>query len=392
MRYVKVMDNIARGIVRDGNPDLGPGYEGTRDLAQADAILIRASNINDLEFPKTLACIARAGAGVNNIPVTRCGEEGIVVFNAPGGNSNAVKELVVGLVLVNSRGTLQGMRWVRANEDDPAITKGAEAAKKAFVGREVKGRKVGVVGLGAVGSKVANALVGLGMDVHGYDPYLSVQHAWELSHHVRREETLEALCEGADYLTLHVPAKEDTVGMIGTKLLDLLNDDAMLINYARAEIVREDDVEAALKSGKLGMFATDFATPGTVRMPNTLITPHMGACTMEAEENCAHMAVSEMKDYLETGNIHNSVNYPDVDMGPCRAACRFAVLHANKPQMINKITQALSANDVNIARMANEAAGRNAYTLIDTDTPIDDAAREKLLVIDGVWKVRVIKA
>jgi D-3-phosphoglycerate dehydrogenase len=391
MRYVKVMDNIAPGIVRDGTPDLGEGYEGTTDLAKADAILIRASDIHGMDFPATLRCIARSGAGVNNIPIDECAHRGIVVFNAPGGNSNAVKELVVGLILVNSRGTMQGMRWVRANEEDPAITKGAEAAKKAFVGREAIGRKVAVVGLGAVGSKVANALVDLGMDVYGYDPYLSVQHAWELSHRVRRVDNLDALCENADYLTVHVPSKDDTIHMISDEQLSHLNDGAMLLNYARADIVDEKAVDAALRSHKLGLFATDFATPATVHMPRTLITPHMGACTVEAEQNCAHMAISEMKDYLELGTIRNSVNYPDLDMGPCRSASRFAVLHANVPNMISQITAVLSPSASNIERMSNEAAGSNAYTLVDIDKPLDVQTIQALRAIKSVWKVRVIK-
>jgi D-3-phosphoglycerate dehydrogenase len=391
MRYVKIMDNIAPGIVRDGTPELGEGYEGTTDLTKADAILIRASDIHNLDFPSTLRCIARSGAGVNNIPIEECARRGIVVFNAPGGNSNAVKELVVGLILVNSRGTMQGMRWVRANEDDPGITKGAEAAKKAFVGREAIGRKVGIVGLGAVGSKVANALVSLGMEVYGYDPFLSVQHAWELSHHVQRVSNLETLCDEADYLTVHVPSKEDTIHMISDEQIAHLNTGAMLLNYARADIVDEHAVDSALRAHKLGLFATDFATPGTVRMPNTLITPHMGACTAEAERNCAHMAISEMKNYLETGAIHNSVNYPDLDMGPCRTPSRFAVLHANVPNMISQITSVLAPSSSNIERMSNEAEGPNAYTLVDLDRPLDDATISALREIKGVWKVRIIK-
>lgn len=391
MRYVKVLDNIAKNITRDGVAELGEGYEKTDDINKADAILVRASDIHGLDFGPSVRCVARSGAGVNNIPLEECAERGIVVFNSPGGNSNAVKELVVGMILVNSRDTQGSIDWVEDHTDDPNIVKDAERNKKAFVGHELMGRKAGVVGLGAVGSKVANALVALGADVYGYDPYLSVEHAWQLDRSVKRVESLDDLCRGAEYLTLHVPAKEDTIHMISTEQLALLAPSAMLLNYARADIIDEDAVAAALESGQLGKFICDFATPKTTKMPRTTITPHMGACTNEAEENCAHMAVGEMKAYLEMGTIRNSVNYPDCDLGPCKAGGRVALLHKNVPGMIGKISSILGNATANIQRMANEAQGAHAYTLLDTDVPLDEGTVDELSKIDGIYRVRVIK-
>jgi D-3-phosphoglycerate dehydrogenase len=391
MRYVKVLDNICKTITRDGIAELGEGYEKTDDINKADAVLVRATDIHGLDLGPNVRIIARSGAGYNNIPIEECARRGVVVCNTPGGNSNAVKELVVGMMLANSRGTLGGMEWVRANADDPDIVKGAERNKKAFVGHEAIGRKVGVVGLGAVGSKVANALIYLGLDVYGYDPFLSVEHAWQLDRAVKRVDSMEELCKGADYLTVHVPSKDDTRHMVNAKELALLNDGAMLLNYARADIVDEADVKAALESGKLGRFVTDFATPGTATMPHTLITPHMGACTNEAEENCATMAVSQMKEYLERGTIRNSVNYPDCDLGPCKTGGRFAALHANVPNMIGQISTALADSSANIQRMSNEAMGENAYTLVDTDSALDEGTLARLRSIPGIYRIRVIK-
>lgn len=391
MRYVKVMDNIAKKITRDGEAELGEGYQKTDDISQADAILVRASDIHGIDFGPSVRCVARSGAGVNNIPLEECAKRGIVVFNSPGGNSNAVKELVVGMILVNSRGTAGGIDWVRSNAGDPDIVRASERSKKAFVGHEAIGRKAGVVGLGAVGSKVANALINLGLDVYGYDPYLSVEHAWQLSREVKRVDSLEELCQGADYVTLHVPSKEDTVHMLGEEQVSLMADGAMLLNYARADIVDEDGVARSLESGKLGCFVCDFATPKTTRMPRTLITPHMGACTDEAEENCARMAVGEMKAYLEDGTIRNSVNYPDCDMGPCQGQGRFAALHANVPNMIGQLTAALAGTGTNIQRMSNASRGAHAYTLVDTDSPLDRQTYDRLRAIPGVYRIRVIR-
>ena len=390
MRYVKVMDNIAKDITRDGVANLGDGYQKTDDMQRADAILVRASSLHGMDFGPDVRCVARSGAGFNNIPIDECARRGIVVFNTPGGNSNAVKELVVGMILVNSRDALGGMRWVLDNVEDPDIVRDAEKNKKAFVGREAIGRKVGVVGLGAVGSKVANALLHLGMDVYGYDPYLSVEHAWELSKHVKRVDSMDELCREADYVTLHVPSKEDTRRMMGTHELSLMRKGGMLINYARADIIDEDAVAAALEEGQLGRFVCDFATPKTTRMPRTLITPHMGACTFEAEEHCAGMAVQQMKDYLEHGIVRNSVNYPDCDLGPCRTGGRIVALHANVPNMIGQITAILAESNANIQRMANEAQADSAYTVIDLDQFVEVETLERLREIPGIYRIRKI--
>ena len=387
MRYIKTIDDITK----DGQVEFGNGYEFVDATEDADAILMRSTDLHGYELPEGIRAIARCGAGVNNIPVEEYARQGVVVFNSPGANSNAVKEIVLAMMIMSSRGIVQAMQWVRDNADDPNILADAEKAKKAFVGRELRGKRVGVVGLGNVGSKVANACVDLGMDVYGYDPFISVEHAWALSQNVQRVGTLEDLCRGCDYLTLHVPSKADTIHMISTEQLDLLDPGAVLINFARETIVDEDAVDAALRAGKLSWFACDFATPKTVRMPRTFITTHSGAGTEEAEANCADMAISELKDYLENGNIANSVNYPACNMGKARAASRIACLHANVPNMIGQITAILAKDNANVQRMVNESAGENAYTMFDTDEHLDEGTIDALKQIPAVYRVRVIK-
>ena len=387
MRHIKTIDDITK----DGKVEFGEGYDFVSDAADADAILMRSTDLHGYELPGSIRAIARCGAGVNNIPVEEYAKKGVVVFNSPGANSNAVKEIVIAMLILSSRGVVQSMDWVRAHADDPNILVNAEKAKKAFVGHELKGKRIGVVGLGNVGSKVANACVDLGMDVYGYDPFISVEHAWVLSRDVQRVGTLEDLCRSCDYLTLHVPSKSDTVGMIGADQLGLLKPGAVLINYARETIIDEDAVDAALRGGRLAWFSCDFATPKTVKMPNTFITTHSGAGTGEAEANCADMAISELKDYLENGNIVHSVNYPACSMGKARAASRIACLHANVPNMIGQITAILAHDNANVQRMVNESAGENAYTMFDTDEHLDDATIEALKQIPAVYRVRVIK-
>lgn len=387
MRYIKTIDDITK----DGTVEFGAGYDFVDDAAEADAILMRSTDLHGYDLPTSVRAIARCGAGVNNIPIEEYARRGVVVFNSPGANANAVKEMVLCMMILSSRGIVQSMDWVRAHEADPDIMVAAEHAKKAFVGRELKGKRVGVIGLGNVGSKVANACVTLGMDVFGYDPFISVEHAWELSRDVQRVGTLEDLCRNCDYLTLHVPSKADTVHMIGAEQLDLLAPDAVLINFARETIVDEEAVDAALRAGRLAWFATDFATPATVKMPRTFITTHSGAGTEEAEANCADMAISELKDYLENGNIAHSVNYPSCSMGKARAASRVACLHANVPNMIGQITAILAHDNANVQRMVNESAGENAYTMFDTDEHLEQSTIEELRKIPAVYRVRVIK-
>ncbi|MBM6943424.1 phosphoglycerate dehydrogenase [Collinsella intestinalis] len=387
MRHIKTIDDITK----DGDVTFGDGYDFVDDIDEADAILMRSTDLHGVTLPAGIRAIARCGAGVNNIPVEEYARQGVVVFNSPGANANAVKEMVICMMILSSRGIVQSMQWVRSHEADPDIMVEAERAKKAFVGRELAGKRVGVIGLGNVGSKVANACVTLGMEVYGYDPFISVEHAWELSRDVQRVGTLEDLCRGCDYLTLHVPSKADTIGMIGPEQLALLAPGAILINFARETIVDEDAVDTALHEGTLSWFATDFATPKTVLMPNTFITTHSGAGTGEAEALCADMAISELKDYLENGNIAHSVNYPACSMGKARAASRIACLHANVPNMIGQITAILAKDNANVQRMVNESAGENAYTMFDTDEHLDQSTIDALKKIPAVYRVRVIK-
>lgn len=387
MRHIKTIDDITK----DGKVEFGEGYDFVSEAADADAILMRSTDLHGYELPASIRAIARCGAGVNNIPVEDYAKKGVVVFNSPGANSNAVKEIVIAMLILSSRGVVQSMDWVRSHADDPNILVNAEKAKKAFVGHELRGKRIGVVGLGNVGSKVANACVDLGMDVYGYDPFISVEHAWVLSRDVQRVGTLEDLCRNCDYLTLHVPSKSDTIGMIGSDQLGLLKPGAVLINYARETIIDEDAVDAALRGGRLSWFSCDFATPKTVKMPNTFITTHSGAGTGEAEANCADMAISELKDYLENGNIVHSVNYPACNMGKARAASRVACLHANVPNMIGQITAILAHDNANVQRMVNESAGENAYTMFDTDEHLDDATIDALKKVPAIYRVRVIK-
>lgn len=387
MRYIKTIDDITK----DGQVDFGAGYELVERTEDADAILMRSTDLHGYELPAGIRAIGRCGAGVNNIPIEEYARRGVVVFNSPGANANAVKEIVIAMMIMSSRGIVQAMQWARDNADDPDILVDAEKAKKAFVGREIRGKRVGVVGLGNVGSRVANACVELGMDVFGYDPFISVENAWSLNREVQRVGTLEDLCRGCDYLTLHVPAKADTVGMISTDQLELLAPGAVLVNFARESIIDEDAVDAALRAGKLSWFACDFATPKTVRMPRTFITTHSGAGTKEAEANCADMAISELKDYLENGNIAHSVNYPTCSMGKARAASRIGCLHANVPNMIGQITAVLAKDNANVQRMVNESAGENAYTMFDTDEHLDEVTIAALRRIPSMYRVRVIK-
>ena len=387
MRKIKTIDHITKS----GKLGLGEDYVIVEDINDAEGIIIRSSSMHEMELPRGVAAVARAGAGFNNIPIDRFARQGVVVFNTPGANSNAVKELMVCLFLLASRDVLGGIKWCRDHEEDPDAYVHAEAAKKAFVGWEIKGKTVGVIGLGNVGSKVANALVDLGMTVYGYDPYIAVKDAWQLSRDVIRLDDLNDLCSRCDYVTVHVPSEPDTWGLIGAEQIACMKDGVTLFNYSRETLVDEAAVDAALRSGKVRMFLTDFATPGVLRMPNTIVTPHAGAGTAEAEENCAAMAVEQLRDYLENGNITNSVNYPEVHMGVCRDGGRVAALHANVPNMIGQITAVLAAQGANITRMANESQGGHAYTLFDVNEPVAPETVATLEAIEGMWRVRVVK-
>ena len=386
MPRIHCLNNISK----KGTDQLPSGYELVDDLAQAEGILVRSAQLHETEFPPSLLAIARAGAGVNNIPLDRCAEEGIVVFNTPGANANAVKELVLCGMFLGSRGVVDGAIWCRENADDPAIGKSAEKAKKAFAGREIMGKKLGVVGLGAIGALVANAAIDLGMEVIGYDPYVSVAAAWRISNRVQHTTSLDDLCAQCDYITIHVPAMESTKGMIGADQIAKMKDDAVLLNFSRDTLVDEAALIEALNADKLGRYVTDFATPAIMGAKNAIVIPHLGASTAEAEENCAVMAVHEIVDFIENGNITNSVNFPAVNVGPKRGfGQRITVLHRNVPGVINGITEALAQHGHNVDNMVSKSRGDYAYAVIDIDDTVGDDAHDKMSARDNVLRVRI---
>ena len=389
MPRIHCLNNISK----KGTDQLPEGYELVDELSQADGILVRSAQLHDTEFPASLLAIARAGAGVNNIPLDRCAEEGIVVFNTPGANANAVKELVIAGMLLGSRGIVAGADWCRENAADENIGKSAEKAKKAFAGREILGKKLGVVGLGAIGALVANAACDLGMDVYGYDPFVSVDAAWRLSKDVRHVTDLDALCAECDYITIHVPAMDSTKGMIGAAQIAAMKDDAVLLNFSRNTLVDEEALVAALNEGTLGRYITDFANPTIMAAPadRAIVLPHLGASTAEAEENCAVMAVNEIVDFMENGNITNSVNYPAVNLGSRRQiGQRIAIAHRNEPGVINALTEAIASHGHNLANIVSKARGDFAYTLIDIDDQVGDDAVEKMNAREAVIRARVL--
>ena len=377
-------------ISKYGTDQFTEDYELTDEVNEAEGILVRSASLHEMQFSNSLLAIARAGAGVNNIPLDACAQEGIVVFNTPGANANGVKELVLAGLFLASRDIVGGIEWCKENKDDANIGKTAEKAKKAFAGCEIKGKKLGVVGLGAIGAEVANAAIALGMEVYGYDPYISVNAAWRLSRDVKHTTSLDTICQECDYITLHVPAVDSTKGMINKAAIDQMKDGVVILNFARDVLVNEDDLAEALKSGKVKKYVTDFANPKSVAMENTIVIPHLGASTEESEDNCAKMAVQEIMDYLENGNIRNSVNYPACDMGVKKTACRVAVLHMNIPNMIGQITGVLAAGKINISDMTNKSRDKFAYTLMDLEHVPDETMLEKLNAIEGVCRVRLI--
>ena len=377
-------------ISKYGTDQFTEDYELTDEVNEAEGILVRSASLHEMQFSNSLLAIARAGAGVNNIPLDACAQEGIVVFNTPGANANGVKELVLAGLFLASRDIVGGIEWCKENKDDANIGKTAEKAKKAFAGCEIKGKKLGVVGLGAIGAEVANAAIALGMEVYGYDPYISVNAAWRLSRDVKHTTSLDTICQECDYITLHVPAVDSTKGMINKAAIDQMKDGVVILNFARDVLVNEDDLVEALKSGKVKKYVTDFANPKSVAMENTIVIPHLGASTEESEDNCAKMAVQEIMDYLENGNIRNSVNYPACDMGVKKTACRVAVLHMNIPNMIGQITGVLAAGKINISDMTNKSRDKFAYTLMDLEHTPDDIMVQKLNAIEGVLRVRLI--
>ena len=386
MPLIHTLNNISK----EGLRLLKADYHLSDKADGADAILVRSASMHEMDFSDHLLCIARAGAGVNNIPLDLCADQGIVVFNTPGANANAVKELVIAGLLMASRDIVGGIDWCKANSEDATIAKDMEKAKKNFAGNEISGKKLGVIGLGAIGIEVANIATKLGMEVYGYDPYMSVKNAWMLSRTVHHASSAEEIYRECDYITLHVPATDSTKGMINTKAFSMMHDNVVILNYARDSLVNDDDMKIALESGKVKYYMTDFPNPKVMHMPNVIATPHLGASTEEAEDNCAKMAVEEMIDYIENGNIRNSVNFPACDMGKCNSVCRLAILHKNKPNMIGQITFLLAADHINIANMTNGSRGQNAYSMFDLESKVDDQLVDRLKQIDGIMRIRIL--
>ena len=378
-------------IAQAGLDQLTGEYTVTKELPEADAVLVRSAKMHDLDLPDSLRAIARAGAGVNNIPLGKCSEKGIVVFNTPGANANGVKELVIAGMLLAARDIDGGITWVKENQDDQEISVHMEKSKKQFAGTEIKGKTLGVIGLGAIGIEVANTAYNLGMNVIGYDPYLSVESALRLSRAVTVVKNVDQLYAASDYITIHVPLLESTKGAVNTSSISKMKDGVVILNYARDLLVNDEDMAQALLSGKVKRYMTDFPNPATARMVNVIATPHLGASTEESEENCAVMAVQELMDFWETGCIRNSVNYPNCSLDPEDCACRICITNVNKPNMIVKFTSVFSDAGINIPNMSNKSRGELAYTLLDCDTmPGDDLIR-KVEAIEGVTSVRVIK-
>ena len=378
-------------IAQVGLDVLEEGYQKTENINEASAALVRSASMHDMELPANLLAIARAGAGVNNIPLDKCAEKGIVVFNTPGANANGVKELVIAGMLLASRDVAGGIEWVKANVADENIAKDAEKAKKNFAGTEIQGKKLGIIGLGAIGVKVANVAKHLGMEVYGYDPYVSVDAAWNLSRDVKHVLHVEEIYAECDIITIHVPLMDATKGMINQEALDQMKDGVILLNFARDLLVDEKAVLGAIKAGKVRKYVSDFPNPVTAGQEGCIVIPHLGASTEESEDNCAVMAVKQMKDYLENGNIANSVNYPKCDMGICEQAGRVAIFHKNIANMITKFTACFGDNNINISDMTNKSRGEVAYTMLDIETPASEEIIEKLQSIEGVFRVRVVK-
>ena len=383
--------NCLNPIANVGLANLTDNYARTENFAEADAVFVRSAKMDELVPGANLLAVARAGAGVNNIPHAEYAKKGIVVFNTPGANANGVKELVIAAMLLASRDIVGGIEWVKANVSDPAIAKTAEKAKKAFAGTEIMGKKLGVIGLGAIGQKIANAAIDLGMEVYGYDPYLSIDAAWNLSRSVKHCKNVETIYQDCDFITIHVPALDSTKGMINADAIAMMKTGVIVINAARDVLVNEKDMLDALASGKVRKYVSDFPNATTAGQKGVIVIPHLGASTEEAEDNCAVMAVKDMRDFLENGNIANSVNYPACSLGVANKAGRLAICHKNVANMIGTFTSILGEAKVNIDAIANKSRGDVAYTLIDADAPVPAEVVAKLEASDAVTRVRVIK-
>jgi len=383
--------NCLNPISKIGLANFTDSYQIVDDVNAADGILVRSAAMHDMDLPESLLAVARAGAGVNNIPLDKCAEKGVVVFNTPGANANGVKELVIAGMLLAARDIVGGIKWVEENKADENIAKTAEKAKSKFAGTEIKGKKLGVIGLGAIGAQVANAAVSLGMEVYGYDPYLSVNAAWNISRAVKHVFNEDDIFTDCDYITVHVPLLDSTKNTISKEAIAKMKDGVVIINYSRDLLADEAAVLEGLQSGKIRKYISDFANPTTAGQPGCIVMPHLGASTEESEDNCAVMAVEQMMDYLENGNIKNSVNYPACDMGICNKAGRVAIFHKNIANMITKFTACFGDEGINITDMMNKSRGEVAYTMMDLEAPATAEMIEKLKAIDGVFRVRVVK-
>jgi len=383
--------NCLNPIANVGLDIFTDAYEKVENAADADAILVRSASMHEMELSDSVKAVARAGAGVNNIPLEDCANKGIVVFNTPGANANGVKELVVAGMLLASRDAIGGNAWVKENKADENINKSMEKAKKAFAGTEIEGKKLGIIGLGAIGAKLANAAVAMGMEVYGCDPFISVENAWALSRSVNKVSSNEEIFKTCDFISVHVPLLDDTKKMINKETIAMMKDGVIVLNFARDLLVDDDAMEEALKSGKVRKYVTDFPNFKTANMDGVIAFPHLGASTEESEDNCAVMAVNEIRDFLENGNIKNSVNYPAVDMGVCSAAARVTIAHKNVPNMVSQFTNVFASVNANISDMIDKSRGEFAYAILDLDSAADADIVSKLEAIDGVIKVRVVK-
>lgn len=383
--------NCLNPISEIGIKNFTDRYNETKDLQEAEAALVRSASMHDMELSNKLLAVARAGAGVNNIPLDKCAEKGIVVFNTPGANANGVKELVIAALILSSRDIIGGNKWVAENKDDANIGKTMEKAKSKFAGKEIKGKKLGVIGLGAIGVMVANAANALGMDVVGCDPYLSVHNALHLSRNIDVVKDREDIFKTCDFITVHAPLVDDTKQMINKETIAMMKDGVIILNFARDLLVNADDMVEALKSNKIAKYATDFPTTELANTVGCLALPHLGASTVESEDNCAAMAVDEIMDYLENGNIRNSVNFPGCDMGICTTEGRIAIIHKNIPNIISALTTEFGNAGINIAKMINQSKGEYAYSLIDVDSKGVNELATTLSSKEGILRVRVIK-
>ena len=366
-------------------------FEKTEDIKDAQGVLVRSASMHDMDLPDGLLAVARAGAGVNNIPLDACASKGIVVFNTPGANANGVKELVIAGMLLASRDVVGGINWVESAKSEADIAKMAEKEKKKFAGTEIQDKKLGIIGLGAIGVRVANVARHLGMEVYGYDPYISVDAAWNLSRDIKHVLDVNEIYEQCDIITIHVPLMDSTKNTINKEAISKMKDGVIILNFARDLLVEETAVLEAIKSGKVRKYVSDFPNPTTAGQDGCIVIPHLGASTEESEDNCAKMAVKELMNYLENGNIINSVNFPNCDMGICQNAGRIAVMHKNVANMISRFTGIFGESGINISDMTNKSKGEYAYTMLDLDVPATDDIIKKLEAVDGVIRVRVVK-